>query len=210
MIAIGGHIDRDGWGYPSLATIAALTGIAREDLPRVIVQLEDSGLLHRDRSAGGRRNSTRYWLDFKGPETSAPEHTFLPETVGSPAYVSTPKRMLLEPETSAPQQTKHKEQTLARETRARANGLFMDFWQRCPPRDGDNPKEPASREFEAALDAGVDPELIIDKAAAWKRSVENIDNRRFVKQAVTWLRAKGWEDDYPEPAPARPYVPFRR
>jgi len=111
--------------------------------------------------------------------------------------------MLLEPGTSAAQQTKHKEQTLARETRARANGVFMDFWNAYPPREGENPREPARKSFEAALQRGAEPAEIIRGAENYARSVANIDNRRFVAQAVTWLNQKRWEDhqELREPEP---------
>jgi hypothetical protein len=217
LIAIGGHINRDGWAYPSLVTIASLTGIARNNIPRVIRELEDVGLLHRDRSTGGRGNSTRYRVVFKGPETSAPQHTFSPETasptmlfpdetVPSGDAVSPPKQ----PQTASPVMPEQKEE---RRERAKArslsrapmrDGWFMDFWKACPSRDGENPKQPARKAFEAALGRGADPVEIVRGAANYALSVANIDNRRFVTQAVTWLKQERWKDHQqpPEPAPA--------
>jgi DNA-binding MarR family transcriptional regulator len=60
LIAIAAHLDRTGWAYPSLSTIAGLTGIARKKVPSLIAELEGAGLLRRERSKGGRGNPTRY------------------------------------------------------------------------------------------------------------------------------------------------------
>jgi hypothetical protein len=61
LIAIAGHANGDGEAYPSLARIAALTGIGRRHVPRSIARLEDAGLLRRNRrkdERGGWDRST--------------------------------------------------------------------------------------------------------------------------------------------------------
>jgi hypothetical protein len=85
LIAIAAHIDRDGWAYPSLASIAALTGIARNKLFAAVDQLENVGLLRRDRSKGGRSNPTRYQVVFKGPETDPRLGPIFAECLTTPA-----------------------------------------------------------------------------------------------------------------------------
>jgi DNA-binding IscR family transcriptional regulator len=54
LVVIAAHADRAGWAHPSLATIAELTGITRNNLPRLLDMLEAAGLLRRDRGTGGR------------------------------------------------------------------------------------------------------------------------------------------------------------
>jgi DNA-binding transcriptional MocR family regulator len=68
--AICAHADPAGRAWPSLDTIAALSGVARNKIFAAIDELENAGLLHRDRATdGGRGNSTHYQVVFQGPET---------------------------------------------------------------------------------------------------------------------------------------------
>jgi hypothetical protein len=213
LIAIGGHIGRDGWAYPSLTRIATLTGIGRKNIPRLITILEDTGLLHRDRSIGGRGNPTRYEIVFTGTgnvvsqrgrfseKQPRPGAMFFRETTSSEEVVLSPKRPPKTPETSSPEEDQNRKNKQSARVACALEGLFINFWNCCPPRDGSNPKEPARQAFYAAVKSGVDPVRIIERMEAYSRYVANIDNRRYVKQAVTWLKQKGWEDECPEPAP---------
>jgi hypothetical protein len=49
LIAICAHADRRGYAYPSLGTIAALTGIARHNVPRATKPLIAEGLIIREK-----------------------------------------------------------------------------------------------------------------------------------------------------------------
>src|ERR1700733_1989067 len=48
LISIAAHADADGRAYPSMATVAKMTGIRRQDVPRSVKRLEQAGLLRRD------------------------------------------------------------------------------------------------------------------------------------------------------------------
>jgi hypothetical protein len=68
--------------------------------------------------------------------------------------------------------------------------------------------------FTALLRRGEDPETIIAAAEAYCASVAAIDDRRFVAQAVTWLRQERFAELLPgvvnltdaEPSPAKAAV----
>jgi hypothetical protein len=47
--AIALHADKDGRAFPSMARIAAIIGITRNNVPRSIARLEERGLLRRKR-----------------------------------------------------------------------------------------------------------------------------------------------------------------
>jgi hypothetical protein len=53
LIAICCHANADGLAYPSLACIAAETGIARDNVPRSIARLEEFGYLRHQRHKRG-------------------------------------------------------------------------------------------------------------------------------------------------------------
>jgi hypothetical protein len=131
LTAIAGHLDRTGWAYPSYTRIAALSGIARNNIPRVVTELEDAGLLRRERTTGGRGNPTRYQVVFEEPDMFPPRNVISPDDVVSGNSisrddVSRPKRHQKEPETSSPQMTEHKEQRKRESQRARESS-FMTF-----------------------------------------------------------------------------------
>jgi len=88
-----------------------------------------------------------------------------------------------------------------------ANHEFESFWQVYPSRGThSNPKEPAQRKFEAAVESGVDPTEIICGADNYRRSEElNGTDPQFIPQAKTWLNQRRWKDhqEAPEPPPLR-------
>lgn len=69
LIAIAHHADERGEGaYPSMATIAELTGMLRGDIPRAVRRLERAGLIATSRR--GKGNLYTVWFDEKAmPET---------------------------------------------------------------------------------------------------------------------------------------------
>lgn len=79
---------------------------------------------------------------------------------------------------------------------------FDEFWQAYPKRDGSNPKEPARLKFEQAVKRGDDPEAIISAAKRYAEQQKRLGNLNtpYVKQAVSWLNAKSWLDDYGSPS----------
>ena len=77
------------------------------------------------------------------------------------------------------------------------NPLFEEFWNTYPKREGSNPKKPALLAFTAALKKEKEPKNIIIAAHAYRQACLGQTDRRFVAQAVTWLRQERWKDTQP-------------
>jgi uncharacterized protein YdaU (DUF1376 family) len=75
---------------------------------------------------------------------------------------------------------------------------FDEFWSIYPKRDGSNPKEPARQKFDLACKRGADPQAIISAAQRYAEQQKRLGNigSPYVKQAVSWLNAQSWKDDY--------------
>ncbi len=78
----------------------------------------------------------------------------------------------------------------------RSASRFEEFWAEVPKRDGDNPRKPAEKKFDALVKSGVDPQLMIDgmrqACAEYRRRGEW--GTRFVPMTVTWLNSQRWID----------------
>ena len=83
---------------------------------------------------------------------------------------------------------------------------FEEFWNAYPSRGTHtNPKEAARERFVAVLRSGVDPTDIIHGAENYRKSAKiNGTDPRYIQQAVTWLRQKGWGDHQLAPDPPKP------
>jgi hypothetical protein len=91
---------------------------------------------------------------------------------------------------------------------AAVNGAGDDFdvfWRVYPSRSPhDNPKKPAAFKFAAAVKRGVEPEIIIAGARRYADYVgRNVQDRRYIKQAVHWLSAEQWNEQHRPADPAR-------
>ena len=78
---------------------------------------------------------------------------------------------------------------------------FNDFWTTYPQRKGCNPKAAARTKWDAAIKSGVDPEIIINAAKAYRDEVKEENNlgTSFVCHARTWLNQKRYLDYAPDP-----------
>jgi DNA-binding MarR family transcriptional regulator len=197
LIAIAGHLDRTGWAWPSLTTIAEMTGIDRRHVLRAIAELETAGLIYRDRATdGGRGKSTRYRVIFDKQETGAKSAPVVSTNRGQNSPSLRPKTGAVldkkQGPNRPPEHIEQKEQTLS----ARACESFMKFKGAYPSRgDHGDPEKPAQKEFEAALERGVEAEEIIAGAERYAAQVARTGiEPRFVKMAVNWLRNESWND----------------
>lgn len=91
----------------------------------------------------------------------------------------------------------------SRKTRTRTHAhaeKFEEFWKAYPRREGSNPKHPAKQKFDAAVQAGTDPEWIITgaKRYAAESKQQNIIQTPKVAQALTWLNQRRWGDYQPD------------
>jgi hypothetical protein len=73
---------------------------------------------------------------------------------------------------------------------------FDEFWKEYPKRDGDNPRKPAEKKFNALVKTGVDPGAIIAgaKQAAADARRRQIYATKYVPQAIKWLNDQRFLD----------------
>jgi hypothetical protein len=85
-----------------------------------------------------------------------------------------------------------------------ATSEFETFWRIYPHRgEFSDPKKPARAKFEAAVECGVDPGVIIAGAERYRAHVERQGTEpRFRAQAQTWLNQERWAQLH-EAEPAR-------
>ena len=85
-------------------------------------------------------------------------------------------------------------QPVARATAA--SSRFDEFWKEYPKRDGDNPRKPAEKKFNALVKTGVDPEAIIVGAryASAAARARGDYGTKFVPQAIKWLNDQRFQD----------------
>jgi hypothetical protein len=84
----------------------------------------------------------------------------------------------------------------AKDRTVRAPSRFDEFWQAYPRRDGPNPRKPAEVKFNALVQTGLDPEMLIAavcKLASDEAARGNVGTR-FIPLASTWLNQQRWAD----------------
>lgn len=130
---------------------------------------------------------------YIGVKGSAPP--VLPQSSPSPTE-NTPQ--MKEEGGSMEEEVRKKEssRSVAKATRPSASVEFEEFWKAYPRRDGPNPRKPAEQKFNALVQTGVDPAVMI---AAAKRLASDEAKRgnvgtRFIPQAMTWLNQQRWTD----------------
>ncbi len=118
---------------------------------------------------------------------------FLYDAIASAALADCERETHPETETQVEKETES--QPVAKATRP-ASSKFEDFWKEYPKRDGDNPRKPAEKKFDALVKTGVDPDSIIagaKQASTEARSRGNYGTR-FIPQAIKWLNDQRFTD----------------
>jgi hypothetical protein len=208
LACIALHADASGRAYPSMATIAEMTGIRRKDAPRTVRRLEQLRHLRCDPGAGpGGANV--YILKLDDAEVSAGLRTVrngadseCPQDCGQGVRNGASK-------VSARVRTKQTIEQTNEHIRAgeakTASEFFDTFWRIYPSRGGHaNPKKPARAKFDAAVKRGVDPELIVAAARNYASFMARSGTAgKYVKTAEVWLNKASWEQygapEEPEP-----------
>lgn len=119
------------------------------------------------------------------------------------------EQMHAQPQSHSPPREESRSRRVAGATPPAAPENFDEFWAAYPRRDGDNPKTPAQKKFDALVRSGIDPAVII---AGARRRTDEARRRgelgtRFVPQAVTWLSQQRFADiAEAEPVPAAPQL----
>lgn len=199
-----------------MATIAAMTGIRRRDVPRTIRRLERSGLLRIIEHGPRGANVYNITLESATPRTVSVRKDA--DSVGSTVrntadstVRNTAAKVSALMRTKQPNNNPRNRLTCGEAACERehlgdgANSEFEDFWRAYPHRGAHpDPKKPARQKFEAAVERGVDPTAIISGAERYRAHVEaNGTDGRYVAQAVTWLNQERWNDHSEAPESPR-------
>jgi hypothetical protein len=214
LTCIALHANRlSGLAYPSMATIAAMTGIGRGDVPRSIRRLVRLGLLHRQSRAGNSAVNL-YTVIIDGGEASASTPIGVSNVAdGVSATRLTGCQQICTAGVSTGADLTDKEQNTEQKRTRRASradipdaatGEFETFWRVYPHRgEFSDPEKPARAKFEAAVGRGVDPGVITAGAERYRAHVEQEGTEpRFRPQAQTWLNQERWAQLH-EAEPAR-------
>ncbi len=204
--AIALHADSYGRAYPGMTTIALISGVRRQDVPRTISRLEKLGLLRREPRAGPN-GANLYSIDRASVLVRTVRNAADPQHNGEGVRRAAAKMSA----SVRTKQTKEQNTEYKRGQRGvravdgdRENvGEFEAFWAAFPSRKPlANPKQLARKKFEAAAKRGIPPQAIIRGAANYRASVQQAGTEtRYVVQAATWLHQERWADyqDSPEP-----------
>jgi hypothetical protein len=225
LITIGAHADGEGRAYPSMTTIAGITGLRREDVPRAVRRLEHAGLLRRE-SRVGLSAGNIYTVMFGAPEVSAMSRTEGVRNDADSVSADLRTEVSAMSRTGCPQIDTSGVRSIAYQTnknrpinkntalkRAKrqvvstvADAQFEEFWRSYPSRGGQaNPRKPALEKFTAAVKRGVDPELMIRGAGNYAEAMRRSGTAgQYIKTAEVWLNKASWEQygdlvDDPEP-----------
>jgi hypothetical protein len=217
LACLGTYSDRDGWCWPSMATLAQRLSITRQAVQQRIDQLTRCGYLeiHRQHRADGGTGTNRYRLLFDRAlfrvQEDMPDETRPPQAdLAGPATPPCAPRKI-DPKSPVPP---YKEERTHKNVHGRSGDLadaakqFQTFWRAYPSRGGHtNPKKPALEKFLAALKCGVDASEIILAAENYAAHVARSGTApQHVAQAKTWLNQECWEQyaEAFEPEPLRP------
>lgn len=205
----------DDWDY-SIRGLAKKTGLAKETISKMMVELEQAGYLRRkpqSHGEGGRFAGTEYILtddpscmdeltESNGDSEAAEPCPNFTDTVAPcpslPCTVNSPQQNNII--TNIPPIVPHKGDA--------SPDLFERFWKAYPVKKAKEKARRAWRKLhpDLALCRKMSAALELDKQSDdWKR-----DGGRYIPHPSTWLNGRRWEDEHylPDP-PVSPDEPLR-
>lgn len=214
LLAIGAHVNRDGWCWPSFATIADMVGTGRQAVMRQVGELVDLGYLerqHRKRENGSAASNAYRIIFDDGEVVTSGDQGGHPTAPGwSPPEVT---RVVTKEVTSIKNITIERNQgTKTAAVKREAARLFGQFKAAYPERGTyGNSYEAAHKLFVKLATSGEDAAAIIQAAGHYADHVrqESVPPR-FIKSAMRFLEEGAWRE-YVEPpkavsAPGRNYL----
>jgi hypothetical protein len=196
---------------PTVEVLVEETGLSRRGVQLAIRDLEQSGWWRIIGSSGaGRGHSNSYRPTFAKANYASPFNPKKGEVDGTKRrsappiiplkyndnFLTTSKNQERESPPIVPQGGRESDLTFA----------FEAFWAVYPTRSPHpNPKKPALEKFAAAARRGADQADIIRGAQNYALyAKQHISDRRFIKQAGTWLSQECWKEYQQPPAEAVP------
>lgn len=193
------HSNGEGTSWPSLRTITKATGMGRSTVIRALKDLERTGLLDR---APNPPEPTRYTVSLRdrpGAGPSPTETETVPERDGdSPGagpevtheVTHEVTQGMNRPGAGPSQKRLPPASGLPRENgRLVYPAEFEAAWTAYPDRAGSNPKRRAYDAFKARVNAGVDPDELLEGVHRYARFVKATEKgaTEFVLQAATFF-----------------------
>ena len=215
LTCISVHADASGRAWPSMETIAEMTGVRRQDVPRVIHRLERFQQLRCERGGGPNRKNL-YVLAFEGEAVTDDVRKSADADVRKDADAGVRNAADVDVRKSASKMSANsrrehtKEQTNIHTSAGQdesAGDWFERFLNVYPDRgDHTSPTKPAREKFLAALKGGADPAVIVRGAENYRQVMSRYrgHDRQFVKQPANWLKDRLWEQYQAQPTPAQP------
>ena len=198
LLIIADHADDSGRNaWPSVETVGRKAGVSARQARRLILALEERGLLAVEVQAGGTRDMrddrrpNRYSINLHGvtPVSGRMVHGVTPMTERGDMddrHGVTP----MSPKPSLEPSIEPSRELML----IQPGDSFADFWLAYPRREG---KQAALRSWQRAI--RTTPASAIIAGAARYRDDVNRDPQ-FTAHASTWINAGRWED---EPLPSR-------
>lgn len=189
---------------PSFATIQAAAGCGRDRLYKILNELIEAGLLHREQEeqVGGKFGVTTYSLMFpqvipltENPEADPASRTEIPYTeapLTDPPYTADPTHKKNNSKKTNEKKTNEKNTPAAPAALFELDDppSFENFWSAYPNKKS---KIAAQRAWNAALKRGVPPERIVKAAGEYARAVQGRE-QRYIKHPSSWLNGGSYDD----------------
>lgn len=222
LLAIADCASDDGTeAWPSMKTIARKANLSERAAQAGIKELVALGELRVELNAG-RKGTNVYTVLMATPADSAPPQYLHPEEsagveIGTeagatlqdppqilhPADSAPPQNSTGTPADSAPEPSlnhpssssskKSSSSTRKPKPKPEEHPRFAEFWAAYPLRVG---KGDGRTAFQNAIDAGADPQVLIDAAARYARHHVRIKTeRKWLSHPSSWLNRERWEDE---------------
>lgn len=220
LLRVANHVNKDyGYAWPGLTTLAHETGYSRKHVMDVLQNLEEKKELHIDRQTG---RSNHYYIPVAPTSplqvTSHLDDTSTPEVTGGvtcTALGESPTRhpnhlnnQLTNIRTGESASNQVRQEPIAREekrpiplppSRRRHTPILTDprferLWALYPKKRSKGEAEKAWHELKP--DDALVENILFKVAQAMKSPDWQKDGGQYIPYPATWLRRKGWEDDY--------------
>jgi DNA-binding MarR family transcriptional regulator len=197
LAILGTYSDKSGWCWPSKPTLANRLGVTRQAVGQQLKKLVQRDHVevhpHRDRMG---RITYRYRLCGLGAQAELSEAQA--EFSGMRKLSFQVAKAELAPHIDErPNRTNPIERIASSgDAPDDTSALFEQFWKAYPSRRPHrSPRKAAQDIFSKIIASGVSPDTIIQAAKLYSQSVENIDDPKFIPQALNWLRQKSYADE---------------
>lgn len=201
LLALADRANAAGECWPSTARLAKDTGLYRETIHAAIQQMEAGKIIQVSRS-NGRGNIYKLLIE---PGQNQSEKADLSEKADSTSLVLPPTQSAKAAyhqsafaDTNLKEEPNNKLKENLKNISGEDQDKFDEAWGHYPKRSGGNPKTKARKAWNARLQAGINPQEIIDgviRYHAWCESTKKI-NTEYVKQAATFF---GPDNHFHEP-----------